>query len=437
MSSHDLIMMGLRNLWRRKARTFLTVLGVIIGTASIVIMISIGVGLQESTQKNLEQMGSITTIEVNAAGGYYPEGESPPEKTIPLDDDAVKLMEDLAHVEAVMPVFEIYGLISTGRYEANISINGVTPENMKAFDIKVAEGEGLTGDRKNQIVFGPEAVNRFRDPRSRQWKEVEVDVMEARLALFVEDEAWSQNRGRGTALAAAGILERTDNYSDYSVYMNLEDLTKIQENYKRKNRNNGNQNNNRRRNNSEDKYRSVKVKVDDIANVQDVQASIKALGLQVWSLSDILVELQEQSKGIRLVLAAIGGVSLFVAALGITNTMIMSIYERTREIGVMKVLGAELRDIKRLFLFEAGLIGLLGGLAGLALSYGVSHLMNTAGLQLMGGFMGGAPDSAMSVIPLWLSGLALVFSCMVGVLSGYYPARRAMRLSALEAIRNE
>jgi len=125
-----------------------------------------------------------------------------------------------------------------------------------------------------------------------------------------------------------------------------------------------------------------------------------------------------------------------VAALGITNTMIMSIYERTREIGIMKVIGAALKDIKRLFLFEAGMIGFLGGIMGIGISYLLSLLLNALSANA-GYYMGMGGEVKISVIPLWLVFAVIGLSTLVGLVSGYYPARRAMKLSALEAIKTE
>jgi ABC-type antimicrobial peptide transport system permease subunit len=150
--------------------------------------------------------------------------------------------------------------------------------------------------------------------------------------------------------------------------------------------------------------------------------------------------MQEQARDNQNFLSIIGAVSLFVAAIGIANTMIMAIYERTREIGVMKVIGASLRDIKWLFLIESALIGLIGGMLGVGLSYLLSHALNTwdiAVFQQMFAYMDEQESSIVSVITPWLSGLALGFAAMVGLVSGYCPARRAMRLSALTAIRTE
>ena len=127
-------------------------------------------------------------------------------------------------------------------------------------------------------------------------------------------------------------------------------------------------------------------------------------------------------------LGGIGAVSLIVAAIGITNTMMMSIYERTKEIGVMKVIGCDMRDIRSLFLLEAGFIGLIGGLAGIAFSFLISLVINriVAGMGM---------EMTLSYIPAWLAASSVVFAVFVGMASGFFPALRAMRLSPLAAIR--
>ena len=128
-------------------------------------------------------------------------------------------------------------------------------------------------------------------------------------------------------------------------------------------------------------------------------------------------------------MGGIGAITLLVAAIGIVNTMIMSIYERTREIGIMKVIGASLRDIKLLFLTEAAFIGLAGGLAGIVVSFGVSQIVNLVAMQ--------QGSNMTSSIPVWLYAGAVAFATGIGILSGYLPAQRAMRLSALTAIKTE
>lgn len=438
MNSRDLIAMGLRNLWRRKARTFLTILGVIIGTASIIVMLSLGIGMQETFMKNLEDMGSLTLIDVYPKWDRWgDEEESGPQKKISLDDKAVDQMRKIENVDAVMPFMNVYVDLIAGRYEAGVSINGIDVDQMEAFDFMTQDGRLPTKFGKNEIVFGQEVGQQFYDPksRSRRWEPVEIDLMEANIKMILNEEYRGSGKPRGRKLNVVGILAESNGEYNWNAYMDIDQLTKIQEEVARRNKNNGDNNDRRRKDDDENKYENVKVKVNDMKNVKEVQDQIKEMGLEAWSLSDILENMKQTSAGIQAVLGGIGAVSLFVAALGITNTMIMSIYERTREIGVMKVLGAEIKDIKRLFLFEAGLIGLLGGIAGIGLSLGISKLINSVGFNFMNGGYGDA--SSISVIPLWLIGLSLVFSILVGVISGYYPARRAMRLSALEAIRTD
>ena len=169
-------------------------------------------------------------------------------------------------------------------------------------------------------------------------------------------------------------------------------------------------------------------------NVKDVQAQINSFGYQTHSNIEFLDMMEEQSRVIQAVLGGIGGVSLFVAAIGIANTMMMSIYERTKEIGIIKVLGCSLGNIRSLFLLEAGFIGFLGGIFGIGISYIISWMINS----LLGGDMYGlGSEVTISYIPLWLVFLGLSFSVIVGMLAGFFPALRAMKLSALEAIRSQ
>ena len=158
------------------------------------------------------------------------------------------------------------------------------------------------------------------------------------------------------------------------------------------------------------------------------------MGFQASSRADWMEQSEKQSGMIQAVLGGIGAVSLFVAAIGIANTMMMSIYERTKEIGIMKVLGCDMGVIRNMFLIESGFIGFMGGVIGVAFSYGVSFLVNRF-LQIGQVMTGQAGD--ISRIPVWLSGAAVGFAVLVGMAAGFFPALRAMKLSPLAAIRNE
>ena len=148
--------------------------------------------------------------------------------------------------------------------------------------------------------------------------------------------------------------------------------------------------------------------------------------------------MQGQYKYIQLALGGIGAVSLFVAAIGIANTMMMSIYERTKEIGIMKVLGCDMRNIQSMFLMEAGYIGLIGGVVGLGLSYGLSGVINSLVKTAdLGVDQAVSASVGLSYIPWWLAVISIVFAVLVGMIAGFFPSLRAMKLSPLAAIRTE
>ena len=169
------------------------------------------------------------------------------------------------------------------------------------------------------------------------------------------------------------------------------------------------------------------VKCDEIDNVLEIKKKIEDMGFGASCIQEWLEQSEQQIKQTQYLLGAIGGVSLLVAAIGIMNTMMMSIYERTKEIGIIKVLGCRMSNIAALFLTEAAYIGFFGGALGLGLSYGLSVALNN--FLVDSGFR--------SVIPAYLAVGALVFSVVVALISGLYPALRAMKLSPLAAIRNE
>lgn len=431
MSSIDLIRMGIKNLWRRKLRTFLTVLGVVIGTSSIIVMLSLGFGLSSFFEEQISQWGDLTVINV-----YKGWSDVPGKEQISLDDKAVESFKSLPNVVAVSPMLETYGVIKAGRYIAHSTIRGVDPSTMDAFGFKAAEGRLLESSDSLVAVFGSSIRYNFYDPKARVWREANIDLMKDKLSITLDPNyGWSvpgENKPnyKEYKIKTAGILEEGDWETSYAIYMPIAEVKKMiidkekAENVKPQNKTNTNE------------YNRINVKVSDINKVQEVQQKIKDMGHEAYSLNDQLEYTKKQAATIQAVLGGIGGVSLLVAAIGITNTMVMSIYERTKEIGIMKVIGASLKDIKKLFLFESALIGLFGGMLGIGFSYSLSYLVNKFSYQF-GEALGAYGASKISIIPIWLVIVAMAFSALIGIISGYFPARRAMNLSALEAIRTE
>lgn len=448
MNSRDLLAFGFGNLWRRKTKTILTILGVVIGTTAIVIMISLGIGMNENFKRELENMGSLNIIDVNMpyrGPGMYERGG--PMKNVKLDDKALAEFRKLQGVDAVTPIVQEYMRFAVGKYVTDVSVIGMDTSVMEKFDFKIEKGRNLRPGDTTAVVFGCNLPTMFYNSKSRNFYGMgsanPVNVVTDKLLLTMNHQYGERRQSSSGSdenskplkvykVKGVGVLLQSNDEKDYNAYMDIKQLGKIISEGRKSQRQQGMGDYS-----SGQGYQQAKIKVKDIQDVQRIQQQIKDMGYECFSLSDILKSMQETALGIQALLGGIGAISLLVAALGITNTMIMSIYERTREIGVMKVLGANLSDIRKLFLFEAGMIGFLGGLLGIAFSYAISYLLNYAGLSFIN-FMGPTGDgSKLSVIPLWLSAAAVAFAAIVGLISGFYPARRAMRLSALEAIKTE
>lgn len=159
----------------------------------------------------------------------------------------------------------------------------------------------------------------------------------------------------------------------------------------------------------------------------EIASLIRSAGFETYSLTDMLESVKEQTARIQGLLFAIGAVALLVAGLCIANTMMMAINERRTEVGILKVLGSELRDIAAMFLTEAAMIGLLGGLVGIGLSFALRAALNGMLSEM----------DVRSVMPVWLAGFALAFSVVIAVISALIPAMNAMRISPLCAMRDE
>ena len=164
------------------------------------------------------------------------------------------------------------------------------------------------------------------------------------------------------------------------------------------------------------------------------------MGYNTSSPTDWLDDLEQQSRTIQLILGGLGSIAMLVASISIANTMTMAIYERRREIGIMKVLGCEVGHIRAMFLTESAGIGFFGGVVGLVIWYGLSFLLNYIATYALGGgyYVDGVLQKTyISIIPLWLAVFGVGFSTLVGIVSGYIPANKAVKISALTAIKNE
>lgn len=461
MKFPDLLIMSMNNLRRRKLRTVLTVLGVIIGTAAIVVMVSLGIGLNEMTMEQIASWGSLTTIEVysqSSGGGMQMMGaamssqnsESEPNY---ITDKVIDNFKRIPHVTGVSPVLNMNVVMRQGAYISTyVQLKGVSQSYLE--QLELAEGR-LPQPGELGLVFGNGVIRDFTNAKTGKgyWDTGEmpdVDPMGKPMFVIFDMDAYYQSQGSGSSsdgtpvkppkkymIETTGMLAGGENgYSNYSwyVFTDIDGLkAQLKKVFKKGTPIPGQPTNKKGKPLNELVYNSAEVFVDDMENVTQVQEQLAAMGYQVNSQMDFLESSRQQSNMVQAVLGGIGAVSLFVAAIGIANTMMMSIYERTKEIGVMKVLGCDMGNIRNMFLIESGFIGFMGGTIGVALSYGVSVIVNR--FVNMSQSMGLSGD--LSRIPPWLSMAAIGFAVFVGMAAGFMPAVRAMKLSPLAAIRNE
>ena len=441
MRFRDMIGMALGSLFHRRVRTALTVMGVVIGTCAILVMLSLGFGMRQSMETMMRQMGDLTVITVY--GGGSSSGSASRE------DKALKSFRELPDVSAVTPVFFLDPsavTVSCRKYKFQGMIYGVAMDTLETFGYQTGNGSLPGPDfKETDILFGNNSAYDFMDGSRKGNNRVDpvpdkngnlpkpyVDLTKDKFELEVNPPEGSTAAQKPVKLSVLGTLAedwgKNPSPSD-CIFMDLDYAKELRAKYDKLNN----------IKESAASYDQIIIKMDSIETVRDTVQSLTDLGYQSYSMESQRDAIEGQLRTVQMILGGLGAISLLVAALGITNTMIMSIYERTREIGVMKVLGCAVGNIRAMFLVEAGAIGLLGGTVGIGLSYGISALINSIAARGAGsgGSVFGAGGGDISIIPLWLVLASLAFSTLVGLLSGLYPANRAVKISALTAIRQE
>ena len=468
--------MGIRNLLNRKARTVLTILGVLIGTAAIIVMMSLGVGMNEANMRAVEQLGNVDVISVTSYYYRPPDenGNSYGTEGI-LNDEVIAQISGFSEVQAATPILQRSYNVVSGKFKANwCSLIGIDPATMDVFfDLK--EGRALNETDTNVAVFGYRMPYNFYNTRSNSreayWGGNDMSgdpIVDIFNDTFVMTSDWSYGEKKQPGMDSGsgpkpklyrftgiGLLDGNESiWSEYdnSVIVNIAWLNKIiAEDEKRQNVGGGGMAvyssyggravSMSSSGTATTQYYSALVKVYDRRDVETVMKKVNDMGLGANSPLEMLQYMENTTNQIQQLLGWIAAVSLLVAAIGIANTMVMSVYERTKEIAVMKVLGCRLGNIGTLFLFEAALIGFIGGVVGIGFSEIAAFIINKYGVDLLNSFGGrgwnvGQDMPPVSIIPMWLIGLGLVFSTIIGIISGFLPARRAMRLSVLQAIHN-
>lgn len=444
MKVRDLTELAARNLREAVLRNTLTTLGIGVGIASLVAMLSLGIGLQRLATHRLDRTGLFNAIFVRPKSGLRNFGRrqspSPPQKSPPLN---VKARQAMAHLKNVLEVYPQIRFLTEIRYDGNsypTEVAGIPPSDRSsgAFDgmqgrffstptadeaiLKIGFAKRLA--HQPDTLIGKQIAVRYakREPlapgtgttQSGALAGFSVVLQETHLniiGIVKTDPEGFGGFGRGQIFVPLHVAEALH-------ATQITDLRQVL-----------------RGPGHESTYSTLTVRVSSPTEVPSVEAAIKKMGFATFSLFDTSRNLRLFFTVFDLLLGIFGGLALVVATLGIVNTLVMAILERRREIGVLKALGADDRDVRQLFFSEAAVMGLLGGVFGTALGWAIGRVL-TFGTDLYLQRRN-LPAVNISFVPWWLALGALAFAVGVSLIAGIYPAARAARLNPVEALRYE
>ncbi len=414
MKTYDIFKLSLSHVRKSKMRSWLTIIGIVIGVAAIVAIISIGDGLQASVQKSL---GSLGADLITVSPGYSrATGTGPGQGSQGGGVSTVNLTDkDLNVIKQVPGVIYVNGMVSgrsdmiLGAEKTSVSISGVDITVWRSIiSTELESGRYLQPGDSNAVVIGYS------------------------LAHNVFLQPITQNRPvtiGGKTFKVVGIFAQSGGFggTDNAVYMPADSARDVITETVERNH-----------------FTSITVKIADQNLADRVKADIeqklmmsrhvnsRTRDFTVTAFASIQQQISSVTQAITLFLAAIAAVSLLVGAVGIANTMFMSVMERTRQIGLLKALGATDTEVMKVFLIESGLFGVVGGVIGVTTGILISVLISSVGLLMIG------PGGTMTtVVSPQLIIFALAFSIIVGVLSGVMPARSAARMNPVDALRFE
>jgi putative ABC transport system permease protein len=450
----DAVGFAFTSLRKRRLRTFLTAAGVTIGIGALVCMISFGKGMQKNVTKAFKSADLFNSLMVMPGGRSEAVGDPDgprARRAVPagrtgavLDDAAVAAIARTPGVVSAYPEVNFPALVGL-EGEEEFRLVQVVPAAVAASPaVRVGWGRAYaTDDEAGVIVSGPFARRLgVKDPAAAVGKTLRITSVSFDLGKLASLDLSKLFAGGGLPVAQEsydfpilGVTEMTA-FGENGPGLGQNDvflppgpargikrlpITSVWDVFRMSEGGLG--------------YSAVSVKLGSLRDLEAVKSKVREMGFSTFALADQFDEITKAFFFMDMILAAVGMIAIVVAALGIVNTMVMSILERFREIGVMKAVGAGDKDIRRIFFFESGAIGLLGGAAGCALGWATSLLIN----RIVNLYLArqGMPYIDYFAFPAWLFLGAMGFSLLVSLAAGIYPARRAARVDPVVALRHD
>ncbi len=423
MTLRDLLRTSFGNLGRHPVRTVLSAVGVTVGILTIVTMVSLGVGVQKEITDQFKNAGleTINIYPVTQERSAYT-AFAEPQRTVLITPDIVEKMRARDDVVEVRPI--VYVPSGAKVYlelgDEELSVRAYVGDSTWGMSDPFTEpprllaGRELATDSEGELLLSAEALKSLGYEEQSEWEDLvgrEVHLVlkaprgETASFPFIvvgvqESMYWGANIGVSDAVALKSWW-----YDDPDIL-------------------------------EHEGYDRLRIKAASLNDATQIVAELEEHGFEVESLRMILDNMNRALVVLQTMLGSIGTLALLVASIGIANTMVMAVYERTREIGILKAIGASPGDIRRLFVAESSFIGLVGGVAGTILGWLLGLGLNRLILAILR-WQEIAVRGTFFVVNGWLVVLALAFATVVGLLSGLYPASRAARLDPIEALRYE
>lgn len=404
MRVQDLAQLSTRMFKTNPLRTWLTILGMGVGTGAVVVLVGLGFGLQQIILEQIVFGETLLSLGVSSVGA----------QGLRLTPETVTEFEEDPAVLDAAPLARFPALVTFKGLTGNVFVQGVEPAYLRYAGVAAQAGTAFTdedaGDTKS-IMLSPAVLKLFGIPDEEMNSFIGQKVS---LRLLVPANDGTDNVNEIVIDKEYTVRGITKEQGVLNVMMMLPELR----NYV-----------------GIEEYERIQVRIDTNQNLPLIEKKLIEEGYRVSALSKTVEQASKIFQGIQVVLATFGGIALVVSAIGMFNTMTVTLLERTKEIGIMRTLGASPEDVKYLFVSESIVVGFLGGISGIVMGVVLGVTVNIF-LNLVAGQFGGQAVKLFS-FPLDFLLFIAIFSAAVGYLTGIFPARRASALNPLDAIRYE